>query len=302
MRIKILEDLNNIHITSESMERRGNLMEDLSRYYTLLKDPTRRKIIEILGVQEKIGFKELRESLGLGVGTVYYHLDMLSDFLEQDKQRKYRLNAKGQMLYRVLKEGSVPASLGISETISHRAAKWLFLSPLFALTVKPLKFLPISFAILILGAYGASIARLEPALFFYFEYSNRSPPSIAVLFIFNWIGLFLFAEALANILFKRFGNDLQLFTCIGLAALPLAAFPYIYVTVPTFLELLNLYSWELVENLRQVILIILQIWTLLLVSAAACYGKGLRLDKGIILGLTAMYLNIAILFILGRFT
>jgi DNA-binding transcriptional ArsR family regulator len=55
-------------------------MEDLSKYYTLLRDPTRRRIIEILAVQEKIGFKELRETLGLGVGTVYYHLDMLSGF------------------------------------------------------------------------------------------------------------------------------------------------------------------------------------------------------------------------------
>ena len=78
---------------------RQTFMEDLSRYYTLLRDPARRKIIEILGIQEKIGFKELRETLGLGVGTVYYHLDMLSDFITQDKQRKYRLNDRGKMLY-----------------------------------------------------------------------------------------------------------------------------------------------------------------------------------------------------------
>jgi len=51
--------------------RRKQPMEDLSRYYTLLRDPARRKIIEILGTQEKIGFKELKEMLGLGVGTVY---------------------------------------------------------------------------------------------------------------------------------------------------------------------------------------------------------------------------------------
>jgi hypothetical protein len=53
--------------------------------------------------------------------------------------------------------------------------------------------------------------------------------------------------------------------------------------------------------IRQVILVVMQIWGLLLFSAATCYGKGLRLDKGIILGLTAIYLNIAILFIQGRF-
>ncbi|MEM0008056.1 MAG: winged helix-turn-helix domain-containing protein [Candidatus Bathyarchaeia archaeon] len=276
-------------------------MEDLSRYYALLKDPARRKIIEILGTQEKVGFKELREALGLGVGTVYYHLDMLSDFLEQDKQRKYRLNSKGQMLYKVLKEGSIPANLGISETLSSRAAKWLFLSPLFAQTIKPLRLMPLSLAILFLGAYGAAAARLEPALFFYFEYSTRSSTSTTALFIFNWIGLFLFTEALALSLFKRAGNELQLFTCIGLAALPLAVFPYIYMAVPEILSGFNLYYTE-IEMIRQAILIILQIWSLLLVSAAVCHGKGLRLDKGIIISLTAIYLNIAALFILGRFT
>ncbi|MEM3617382.1 MAG: winged helix-turn-helix domain-containing protein [Candidatus Bathyarchaeia archaeon] len=276
-------------------------MEDLSRYYALLKDPARRKIIEILGTQEKVGFKELREALGLGVGTVYYHLDMLSDFLEQDKQRKYRLNSKGQMLYKVLKEGSIPANLGISETLSSRAAKWLFLSPLFAQTIKPLRLMPLSLAILFLGAHGASIARLEPALFFYFEYSTRSSTSTMALFIFNWIGLFLFTEALALALFKRAGNELQLFTCIGLAALPLAVFPYMYMAVPEALSSFNLYYME-IEMIRQAILIVLQIWSLLLVSAAICYGKGLRLDKGVIISLTAIYLNIALLFIFGRFT
>ncbi|MBS7635896.1 winged helix-turn-helix transcriptional regulator [Candidatus Bathyarchaeota archaeon] len=276
-------------------------MEDSTRYYALLKDPARRKIIEILGAQEKVGFKELREALGLGVGTVYYHLDMLSGFLEKDKQRKYRLNEKGRMLYRILKEGSIPASLGISETLSNSLAKWLFLSPLFAKTIKPLKLLPFSLVILFLGAYGAAMARLEPALFFYFEYSTRSPTSTITLFIFNWIGLFLFTEALAFALFKRVGNKLQLFTCIGLAALPLAVFPYFYVAVPEALSGLNLYYIE-IEMIRQVILIILQVWSLLLVSAAVCYGKGLRLDKGIIISLTAIYLNIAALYILGRFT
>jgi len=276
-------------------------MEDLSRYYALLKDPARRKIIEILGSQEKVGFKELREALGLGVGTVYYHLDMLSDFIEQDKQRKYRLNSKGQMLYRVMKDGSVPASLGISETLSSRAAKWLFLSPLFAKTIKPLRLLPFSLLILFLGAYGAATAKLEPALFFYFEYSIRSQTSTMVLFIFNWVGLFLFTEALALALFKRAGNELQLFTCVGLAALPLAVFPYIYMAVPEVFSGLNLYYME-IELIRQVILVVLQIWSLLLVSAAVCYGKGLRLDKGVIISLIAIYINIAVLLVLGKFT
>jgi len=263
-------------------------MEDLSRYYTLLRDPARRKIIEILGSQEKIGFKELREALGLGVGTVYYHLDMLSDFLAQDKQRKYRLNDRGKALHKILKEGSVPATLEIGEAFSHRFGRWLFLSPVFAKTVKPLRFLPFVIAVLLVGAFGAAYTDLDPALFFYFLYSPHSFTGIVALFIFDWVGLFLFAELFAYLLYRRVGNDLQLFTCIGLAAIPLTIFPYIYLFTS--------------ETVAQYILVIMQVWSLLLSSAAISFGKGIRLDKAMVVSLTAMYLNIAILFMLGRFS
>jgi len=262
-------------------------MDDLSRYYTLLRDPARRKIVEILGTQEKIGFKELREVLGLGVGTVYYHLDMLSDFIEQDKQRKYRLNDRGRALYRVLKEGDVPPTLEISEAFSHRVGRWLFLSPVFAKTVKPLRLLPISVAILLVGAFGSAYADLDSALFFYFPYSTYNFTGIITLYIFNWIGLFLFAELFTYVLYRRVGNDLQLFACLGLASFPMAFFPYVYLYV--------------FDVFSQYVLFALQIWSLLLVSAAFCFGKGIRLDKAIVISLTAMYLNIAMLFMLGRF-
>lgn len=274
-------------------------MEDLSRYYTLLRDPARRKIIEILGTQEKIGFKELRETLGLGVGTVYYHLDMLSDFITQDKQRKYRLNDRGQALYRVLKEGNVPATLGISEAFSHRLGTWLFFSPVFAKTVKPLRLLPFSMAMLLIGAFGSAYARLDPALFFYLKDSVYSFTGIMASYVFNWIGLFLFAEIFTYLLYRRVGNSIQLLTCIGIATFPLMVFPYVYWIAPIVLPNLSLVDLDVAT---QGILIILQIWSLLLVSAAFCFGKGIRLDKAIVVSLTAMYLNIAILFMLGRFT
>jgi len=263
-------------------------MEDLSRYYTLLRDPARRKIIEILGVQEKIGFKELREALGLGVGTIYYHLDMLSDFITQDKQRKYRLNDRGQTLYKILKEGSVPPTMGISGAFSNRIAKWIFLSPVFTKTSKPLRLLPVAIAILLIGALGSAHTSLEPALFFYFSYSAYSFTRIVTLYIFNWIGLFLFAELFTFLVYRRVGNDLQLFTCIGLATFPIAIFPYIYLFTS--------------DAISQYVQFIPQIWGLLLVSSAVCFGKGIRLDKAIVVSLTAMYLNMAILFMTGRFT
>jgi hypothetical protein len=118
-----------------------------------------------------------------------------------------------------------------------------------------------------------------------------------VLYVSNWIGLFLFAEFFTYLLYRRVGNDLQLFTCIGLASFPLALYPYLFWVVPLIFHEMSVADLDMA---RQYILIVLQVWGLLLSSAAVCFGKGIRLDKSIVVTLTVMYLNIAILFLLGR--
>jgi DNA-binding transcriptional ArsR family regulator len=261
--------------------------EEVSRYHTLLRDPNRRKIIEILGQQEKIGFKELRLTLDLGVGTVYYHLDMLSNFLTQDKQKKYMLNDRGRLLYKALRDKSLPPALDFGEALGHRFGRYLFLSPVFTRTTQPIILLPVAFFILIFGAFGSALANLDPALFFYFPFSSYQFEAIIALFFFNWIGVFLFSDIIISVLYKRTGNELQLFTCLGIAAFPLAIFPY----VPLFI------SYEFARYF----LLLFQVWSLLLISSAFCFGKGIRLDKSVLVSMTILYLNIMSLMILGLF-
>jgi DNA-binding transcriptional ArsR family regulator len=264
------------------------VLEDLRRYHTVLRDPARRKIVELLGEQGKIGFKELRQALGLGVGTVYYHLDMLSDFLAQDKERKYMLNDRGRLLYAALKEGSLPPVLQMGEAFSHRVGRWIFLSPVFAKTSRPLLLLPVAVGILLFGAVGAALVGVDPMLFFYFPFSTHSSETIAVLFLFEWISLFFFSELVLFLFFKRVGGGLQLFVCLGIAALPLAVFPYLFL----FFD----------YSVLRVLLFVFQVWTLLLLSAAFSFGKGIRQDKSIILSLVVVYLNTMVLLFLGKFS
>lgn len=261
--------------------------EDISRYHTLLRDPNRRKIIEILGQQEKIGFKELRMTLGLGVGTVYYHLDMLDNFLTQDKQKKYMLNDRGRLLYKALKDTSLPATLDIGEALGHRLGRYLFLSPVFTRTTQPMILLPVAVLTFIFGAFGSALTNLDPALFFYFPYTTYQFETVMTLFFFNWIGLFLFSDLIISILYKHTGNELQLFTCLGIASIPLSAFPYLLLFI----------TYEYARYF----LLLFQIWSLLLISAAFCFGKGIRLDRAILISMTILYLNIMILVFLGRF-
>jgi len=263
-------------------------MEDLSKYHTLLRDPTRRKIIKILAEQGKVGFKELRQILGLGVGTVYYHLDMLSEFITQDKSRKYMLNDRGHLLYQSMKNGSLPPTLHIKSALSSKIGKWIFLSPIFTKTIRPERILPISILIFILGGVGCAFADLRPFLFLYdFSFGAYEFEKTMIIYLSEWVGLFLYADALAYILYRRVGGELQLFTCLGIASLPLAIFPYITMLI----------SYQIARYLQ----IALQIWSLLLTSAAVSFGKGLRLDKSIIISLTAFYLNIIILVLIGIF-
>jgi hypothetical protein len=261
-------------------------LDDQSRYHSLLRDPARRKIIEILGEQEKIGFKELKKTLGLGVGTVYYHLDMLSEYVTQDKQRKYRLNDNGQLLHKSIKTGATSPTLQVSETFSHRLARWLFLAPLFARTVQPLRLLPFALLILILGALGSALASSQSLLFFYAPFTSYQFETTALLYVFNWISLFLFSDLVTYVVFRRAGGDLQLFVCLGIASFPTASFPYVYMFL----------SYEVARYF----LLILIIWSVMLLASAYSFAKGLRLDKSIVMSLVVLYLNTAILLATGR--
>jgi len=213
---------------------------------------------------------------------------MLSDFLTQDKSKKYMLNDRGRLLLTVLKGGRLPPTLEIGEALSHRFGRWLLLSPVFIKTTKRTWLLPISFLILAFGAAGTAIARLDSVLFFYFPFSGYELETIVILFFFHWIGLFLLSDLLIYLFYRRTGNDLQLLTCIGISAFPLVLFPYIYMFFP----------YDVVRYFQ----LPLQIWTLMLISSAFCFGKGLRLDKSIMVSLAIIYLNVMLLIISGRLT
>ena len=229
---------------------------------------------------------------------MYYHLDMLSDFISQDKGRKYSLNDRGQLLYRSLKDGHVPPALNAAnEAFGHRLGRWLFLSPVFSRMVHLNVFLPIAVIILIFGAFGSALDNLEPLFFFYFS-STRGFESIVLMWLFYWVSLFLLADAIIYVLFRRTGNDLQLFSCVGVAALPLAIFPYVYMLFPYVHGAVPATTlW-----LSRAVLLILQVWTLLLISSAFSFGKGLRLDRSIIVTLVILYLNIVLLILFGHLT
>jgi len=157
---------------------------------------------------------------------------------------------------------------------------------LFVKTAQPLKLLPLSLVILVLGALGSAWASSQSLLFFYSPFTGYQFETTALLYIFNWVGLFLFSELIMFLFFRRVGGDLQLFVCLGIASFPTALFPYVYMFL----------SYEIARYF----LLVFILWGVMLVSSAYSFSKGLRLDKSIVISMLVLYLNTAVLLATGQ--
>ena len=258
---------------------------ELARWYSVLGNPVRLRIIRLLGERGPLSFKELRRELGLGVGTIYYHLDVMSGLVVQDEKKRYLLSERGMMLFSALKDGTLSLVMR-KPTSAEKALRIILLSPLFKIArEKPALSIPLALAILVIGGIGSARAGLMPILMFYARTAKAAPLCLFLHYLAQWGLVYLACEFLCLVFYRRKGAELELLVTISLANLPLAIFPYAY----TFL------SYQVALRL----LTVLQAWTILLVCSAVSAGKGIRLDRALPIGLTLLFLNVVLLAFLG---
>ena len=262
--------------------------DELARWLFVLKNPARLRLLRLLGERGPLPFKELRRELGLGVGTIYYHLSIMSELVAQDGRKRYYLSEQGRRLYRALEDGTL-TSLVPRHTPGERVLKALLLAPLMRLACEKRAFgLPAAVLITLIGAYGCSRARLMPVLFFYVRTSAACPYLLFAHYMGQLFLVFLICEGLCLLFLRRRGAELELLIGIGLASLPMAIFPYIYMLVP--------------YDVAVRVLPILHLWSILLTCSAVSLGKGVRLDRALPVGLVLLFLNVLLLSSLGLLT
>ncbi|MDI9577349.1 MAG: winged helix-turn-helix domain-containing protein [Thermoproteota archaeon] len=77
----------------------------LESLHKILKDKTRRKIVRLLSDTGSLGYTDLMNNMDfVSTGTLNYHLKVLGDLLEKDKEGKYLLSEKGKLASRLLTE------------------------------------------------------------------------------------------------------------------------------------------------------------------------------------------------------
>lgn len=263
--------------------------EEISNIYQILSNPTRRKIIEILGARGSAGLRELMDTLGVSAGSVYYNIELLGDLVRREGDKRFILTEKGWMAYRLLMDGKEKfsemkyysrgfISLKTRSKISTILfPKWFFLA---VFEDKILRVVIPAIA-LIFGFITCYITNVELALFTVSYKPLQWQWITAIKFLTSWITIYMILEVIPLIIHGRRGGRGLLLFGLSMSTLPLLAIPY--------LMMVNM------NNIVQGILIlILQLMSCILLSTAISVSKNISLERAFLIAVLIVYLNITL--------
>ena len=277
--------------------------ESLTRDYGALANPIRRRIVQILKVRGKAGFKELHDALRISVGALYHHLESLEGFVAQGADRKYVLTEDGRAAINAFTTGEERIIANAAQAAAS-GSRFGFLSrellfgktALNYLSQEPLRSLPLAAIILALGGAISFMTNLEPILLFYLNPSQGIAKTwFLLLFPLGWFITFGVADTMCYLFFHRRGGELSLVNGSAFAMLPLLLVPGLILLVQPFSAIIQ--SATAFTILLQVGV---QVWVVCLLSSAISISKGLKMERTALISLAVMYLNItAVIFALS---
>ena len=264
--------------------------DDLSYFHRVLGHPVRRKIIQLLGEEGGVSFTKLKSSIDVSVGTLYYNLGLLEDFVSQRGDRRYVLTRKGELTYRLLQESEEKVlsspHVGRGTGFKGYVFQWLLSSSLFAylFPISKLSLLP---ALGVLG-YGVWInhqAQLYPLIFFHSGRAVALPFSSSTLFLFGFLLVNIIGYAVPRFLFGRKGGVLPLFVGTSMALWPTTILPTIWVIGRGLgIQISNVYA--------QLIMFLSMGYSLCLLTMAVTMAKSLKTERAALTTLVIFYLSV----------
>ena len=276
----------------ENSNQNNNQDVEASFYYALGHE-LRRRIIKIIGDNEFSSFTELKKELGVSTGTIYHHLDTLSELIEQKEDKKYYLKELGVHAYNSLKddiESIKMSGFAIKE----------FKSPILkALTIKRfIKFqkedriyaILISIGILISGVIFCQLNQFYSLLLFFIEIDeNNNELNIQILislsFLLNFIIYFIIIEGISRLFYNKSENTLNFLESFAIIFSPMVIYlllHYIFVNIGV-LEI------PFINFLDKILMIILQVWSIWLLSYSMSVKKGLKIENSLVVSLLLHY-------------
>ncbi|MFX1411105.1 MAG: ArsR/SmtB family transcription factor [Promethearchaeota archaeon] len=278
--------------SKENSNQNNNQDVEASFYYALGHE-LRRRIIKIIGDNEFSSFTELKKELGVSTGTIYHHLDTLSELIEQKEDKKYYLKELGVHAYNSLKddiESIKMSGFAIKE----------FKSPILkALTIKRfIKFqkedriyaILISIGILIIGVIFCQLNQFYSLLLFFIEIDeNNNELNIQILislsFLLNFIIYFIIIEGISRLFYNKGENTLNFLESFAIIFSPMV----IYLLLHYIFFNIGVLEVPFINFLDKILMIILQVWSIWLLSYSMSVKKGLKIENSLVVSLLLHY-------------
>ncbi|MFX0027647.1 MAG: winged helix-turn-helix domain-containing protein [Candidatus Hermodarchaeota archaeon] len=249
----------------------------------------RRRIITIIGDNTYTSFTHLKKELKVSTGTIYHHLETLSELIEQKEDKKYYLKELGIYAYNSLKNNietirTPQKGFGVSS-----------LKKLMVLSTK--RFIEfnkedriytilISISLITLGTVFCNLNGFSSFLLFYIDANHENlillyQVLINLSFVLNFFAFFIIVEAIIRILYKRDKNVLDFFISFALIQFPMV----IYLIIHFIFEYTTLISINIFNFTDNILMIVFQVWSLWLLSYSLNVKKGLKFENSFIIAL-----------------
>jgi DNA-binding transcriptional ArsR family regulator len=236
----------------------------------VLKNPHRRKILEILSSKKVATPKEIADELKIGVTTVYYHLELMKGYVAKTARGEYSITDKGIEVYRKSFQEEVSSKTSLGRFMPYNLL-------VFQIS-RPLLFLPIGLVVLALEAYVCYTHFFRP---FLLGYSVSIDTALLPLFIaLNVVILFGVLEGLSYFLTRRLGGELPLLNGILLSRIPLM----LTLLVP-ILGIGDPYVNTIAMALGQLACVVL-------LSMYLSLAKGMRQEISMVMCIALLYFNL----------
>ena len=283
---------------NNKIKKENNVQDREASFYYALSHEIRRKIIKIIGDNEFTSFTHLKRELGVSTGTIYHHLDSLSELIEQKKNKKYYLTDLGIHAHNSLKENIETIE---TPSLVNREFNSPLLKGLMALTPKSylafkdedkIYIIIVSITIITLGAILAGLNGYISFLLFFTESTENLealPVEIHILlsisFIINVFAYFGVVEILSRLLYRKHENSINLLISFGIIFFPMV----IYLLIHFIFVSTTIIEEPIVLFLDRVMMIFFQVWSLWLLTYNLSVTKDLRIENGLAITLLLHY-------------
>ncbi|HPC28417.1 MAG TPA: helix-turn-helix domain-containing protein [Candidatus Methanomethylicus sp.] len=185
---------------------------------SLLKNPHRRRILELLCTRKAATANELSEELGIGVPAVYYHLELMKGYVQKTARGEFAATEKGLELYRASIEDSLLKASPVSRLVPQPVSSGL----------KSFKLLPIGAVVAVVEYLACSSMGFRPYIFGYSALAEEQ--WLPAYYLATVAITFAIFEVVAFALTRRGGGELPLLNGTLIARLPLMLIlvPHLY--------------------------------------------------------------------------